>query len=713
MEEKRSSNHGDSNRRAMSLWLLRHKKARSRRVARSLGRDYRREENRATVFKLAALLTFLVLGISTIGGMAFSVYSKDLPSPEMLASRKVFQSVRILDRNGVLLYEAFDPETGRRTSVPLDTISQNMIMATLAIEDASFFENPGFDIKGVVRAAMLNAASGRIVSGGSTITQQVARNALLADKERQEQTLSRKAKEAILAFQINQEFSKEKILETYLNEVYYGNMAYGVEAAAYTYFGKHASDLTLAESAMIAGFVSAPSDYDPYLHPEVAKKRQSHVLDLLAKHKFVEPEVVEQARQEELKFVDPLVQLRAPHFVMYVREELEKKFGKEFTYTSGLVVTTTLDYDLQQAGEKIVKDRVATFKVYGASNAALVSLDPHTGGILAMVGSADYYDDKIDGSVNVTTNLRSPGSSIKPIMYVAAFARGFSPSSIVLDSPGSFAMGAGTYTPRNYDGGFRGPITIRRALAGSLNVPAIRTLNAIGVPAMIEQAKQMGITTFKPNEYFGLPLTVGGVEVKILEEVGAYSVFAAQGVKHDITPFLTITDGKGNNIQTLDPRGTQVIEPARVYLITSILTDNDSRAYVFGPNSPLILPDRPVAAKTGTSENLVDFLTMGFTPDVVTGVWVGNTDGRKMSSGDGVNTAAKIWHDFMVEANKGLPVKQFERPPGVVEAPVCEQPGGKIAGRTTDVFIEGQVPVCQPKPQPAAPAEPAQPDKLQ
>ncbi|MFQ5596296.1 MAG: transglycosylase domain-containing protein, partial [Anaerolineae bacterium] len=597
---------------------------------------------------------------------------------------------------------------GRRTRVTLDELPANVRQAVIAVEDVNFYSNPGVDVRGITRAALQMARQRRIVSGGSTITQQLARAVLLSQEERTQRTFSRKLRESVLALRITRAFSKDQILEMYLNEVYFGQLAYGVEAAAQTYFGKPARELDLAEAALLAGLIQSPAAYNPLVDIDAARRRQAVALDLMEKAGFVTPEEADLAKAEQLHFTGGNVPLRAPHFVTYVRNLLEAKYGAEQVNHGGLHVTTTLDLDLQARAEAIIRRRMAELNAhkpgkpdYNVSDAALVAIDPHTGEILAMVGSADYFNEKIDGAVNVALANRQPGSAIKPITYATAFENGcrsdigywildigystpntqypipniqlpntqypcFTPATVLSDVPTTFLTKENEpYRPMNYDRMWHGPISLRRALATSSNMIAVKVLNAVGVEAMIDTAEALGITTLTDRERYGLALTLGGGEVKLLELTAAYAAFANAGLRVAPQALLSVMSAgepgaaypiPNTQYPIPNTQHTQAISPQVAYLITNILSDDESRLPAFGENSVLKL-SRPAAAKTGTTSDWRDNWTIGYTPDLAVGVWVGNADNTPMRFISGITGAGPIWHDFMEEALRGKPAR--------------------------------------------------------
>jgi len=638
---------------------------------------------------LAILSTLLITS-------AIAIYQwllVDLPDPNQLYQHTTAPSTKIYDRNNVLLYEISDPHQGMHTPLKLTEIPRWCSQATIATEDATFYQNPGVDLWAILRALYINYEGGEVLSGGSTITQQLARNLLLSPQERSQINLTRKLREAMLAWRIARNYSKDEILTLYLNEAYYGNLAYGIEAASRSYFGKHAAELDLAECAMLAGLPQSPANYNPLENLAKAQARQSVVLDLMLKNNFITAEDAESARHEQLGFAPIAFPIKAPHFVMYIRGQLERTFGLEAIYKQGLEVHTTLDLNMQNTAQRVVQYRLADLTKpregeppRNVHNAAVIILDPYTGEILTMLGSPDYFDATIDGAVNATTAYRQPGSSIKPLNYAAAFDpataakygyQPLTPATMMVDVRTAFVTAEGApYVPENYDRTWRGPVLLRPSLASSYNLVAVKVLDYIKLDTLVDVARNLGITTFD-NKHFGLSLTLGGGEVKLIELTTTYAAFANGGRKIEPIAITRITDHDGNLIyqsdQTINP-GQQVLDERTAYLITDILSDNDARRSTFGAGSPLHLT-RPAAAKTGTTQDWRDNWTVGYTPDLVTGVWVGNANNEPMQHVSGVTGAAPMWHDIMEELHKGRPVKQFKRPDGLVEVTVCSENG--------------------------------------
>jgi 1A family penicillin-binding protein len=639
------------------------------------------------------ILILLLAGVFLLMGFAYWYLLSDLPTSDSLITRASPDTTKIYDRNGRLLYEVLDPRAGRRTRVSLRDLPSYLRHAVIAVEDASYYENPGLDLAGIARSLFQNISAGEIVAGGSTITQQLAREVLLSKEERESRSLTRKLREAVLALQMTRSYSKDQILEMYLNEAYFGQLAYGVEAAARVYFGKSARDLDLAESALLAGLIQSPATYDPLVNYDAARSRQGIVLALMVKKGFINFADAQLAQAESLHFASttPQTTLRAPHFVSYVRSLLEEEYGAERVNRGGLQVVTTLDLDLQERAQTIVqrqlreltrRSREEGAPDYNVHDAALVALDPATGQILAMVGSADYFDESIDGAVNVVMANRQPGSAIKPITYATAFARDYTPATVLSDVPTTFlTKEEQPYEPQNYDRVWHGPISLRQALATSSNMVAVKVLDHVGLEAMLETAKSLGISTFNDSDRFGLALTLGGGEVKLLELTAAYAAFADQGAPVHPVAILSVQDTTKDGLaMTESPYSSSLrderslVSPQVAYLITSILSDDAARIPAFGEDSMLRL-SRPAAAKTGTTTDFRDNWALGYTPDLAVGVWVGNADNTPMYKITGITGAGPIWHDFMDEALKAVLAREFKRPPGLFDLEICETSG--------------------------------------
>ena len=636
-----------------------------------------------------AVVAALVV-LAVVGTALYQYYSRDLPEPGALATHRPFETTRIYARDGTtLLYELFDG--GQRTVIPLADVPWALKAATVAVEDAGFFTNPGVDLRGIVRAFYLNR-EGEVLSGGSTITQQLVRNVLLPPEERAEQSYRRKIREAILALHLSRQFSKDQVLAMYLNEIYYGNMAYGVEAAAQSYFGRGARTLNLPEAALLAGLPQSPTTLNPLLDPQAAKARQRIVLDLMVKQGYIDEQQALAAYAQPIALSPSAVDIHHPHWVFYVRDLLERQFGPELVYRGGLRVVTTLDPALQELATQTAREQIAALAERNAHNAAVVVVDPASAEILAMVGSVDYNNTAIDGQVNVALAPRQPGSALKPLVYAAALDRGWTPATIIWDTPTDFGGG---YKPQNYDNTFHGPQRLRMALAGSLNIPAVKALEYVGLPSFLDMAHAMGITTLQEREKYGLAVALGAGEVRLLDLANTYATFANGGRAREPVALLRVTTGRGETLLSAEPSRGKPVWGARsqqiAYLITDILSDNDARAPIFGPNSVMRLDgDRPAAVKTGTSNDFKDSWAVGYTPDLVVGTWVGNTDNTPMAEVAGANGAGQIWRAIMEQTHAGKPVQPFERPEGIVEASICAADGRPADGcsdQVTEVFL--------------------------
>ncbi|MFZ5391390.1 MAG: penicillin-binding protein [Patescibacteria group bacterium] len=624
------------------------------------------------------LLSVFILSGLLIGAAIFAWVSQDLPSPEGIARRTVSQSTKIYDRTGqTVLYDIHGNE--RRTSIELSDIPDYLKQATLTAEDRNFYEHQGFRFTSLVRSVLVNLIRGRRAQGGSTITQQFIKNAVLTN----EKSYVRKIKELILAYQIEQRFSKDQILKLYLNEIPYGSTAYGVEAAAEMVFGKKSKDLNLAESALLAALPQSPTYYSPWgSHVDELIKRQHYILDNMAEQGYISDEQSQEAKKTTLNFKPRRESIIAPHFVFFVKEQLAKIYGEKTIEQGGLKIITTLDLDKQKAAEESIAEGQTKNKNYNAGNASLVALEPTTNQILAMVGSADYFNDSIQGQVNVAIRPRQPGSSFKPIVYGLAFEQGFTPNSLIYDVQTTFKSNPKDYTPNNYDGQERGPINLRRALAGSLNIPAVKLLYLTGLNNVLKLAQELGYSTLNDPSRFGLSLVLGGAEVSLLEHTSAYATFAREGISKPISYIIKIEDSGGQTLQEFkDQAGSRVLSAETCQTLSDILSDNQARSYIFGEQNHLTLPDRLVAAKTGTTNNYHDAWTMGYTPDLAVGVWVGNSDNTAMKNGaDGSVVAAPIWQNFFKKTLPHLKNTPFNKPPDKNnDKPMLN---GSLAGQT-------------------------------
>ena len=632
-------------------------------------------------------LKFVILGFLVVFlGVLYFVF-KDFPSLNSLSAGLNQPSVRITDRNGRLLYEILPQEGGRNAVLSFDKIPQCMKDATVAVEDKNFYTNPGVDFGGIMRAFWINLRGGETIAGGSTITQQVARTLLLSQDERTERTLRRKLREAVLAWQMTRRFSKEEILALYLNQVNYGGMAYGVEAAARTYFGKPAANLLLPECALLAGLPQAPGLYNPFTNPHLAKERQDVVLGLMQAQGFISEQEQVEAESAPLSYNPAPYPIEAPHFVWIVRDQLDRLLAEgKLDPRQSLVVRTTLDLDFQHTAEAAVTRQVDAFKqedpvtAHNVNNAAVVALDPHTGDILALVGSADYFDASIFGAVDMATSPRQPGSSFKPFIYAQALdlhqPGPWTAATAIMDVTSTFITHDGSpYTPRNYDGLEHGPVSVRQALASSLNVPAVLALDKVGIENTTSLAQRLGITSLENPQEYDLSLALGGGTISLLQLTTAYATFADQGVFTGNYAILDVHDADGNLLYTQErtpPR--QIFDPRVTWLISDILSDDRARVLGFGLNSTLKI-DRTAAVKTGTTTNFHDNWTIGYTPDLLVGVWVGNSNYEAMHNVTGLSGAAPIWHEIMRTILQGHPDQPFVRPDGLVQVEVCDLSG--------------------------------------
>ena len=607
----------------------------------------------AFIYRVLKLILLLIV----IGTLYFLWLSRDLPNPNKLMDRDIPESTKIYDRAGeTILYEIHGDQ--KRTIVKLEEVPDYVKWATITAEDRTFYQHHGFNVLAIARSLILNPLLGKRIAGGSTLTQQLVKNAILTN----ERSVARKIKEFVLAYRIEQKFSKDEILQLYLNEIPYGSTAYGIEAAARRYFGLSAKDLNLAQAAALAALPKAPTYY--YNNRDALAARQEYILKEMQKLGYVTDGQLKDALAFDFKFKEQNADIIAPHFVMYVKERLSEKYGEQVIEREGFKIYTTLDLDKQKIAEEVLQKQAAeNEKNYNGSNAALVSIDPKTGQILAMVGSRDYFNEEIDGQVNVVTRPRQPGSSLKPLVYAMVFAKGYTPDTILYDVVTNFAASGKPYEPHNYDSKEHGPVTMRQALAGSLNIPAVKALYLAGVSQVIEQAQAMGYTTLTDPDRYGLSLVLGGGEVKLLEHTAAYGVFAREGEYRPPVAILKIEDRNGKVLEEYQEE-KKVVMPAKIArLVNDILSDNGARAFIFGAQNWLTLKNRPVAAKTGTTNDYKDAWTIGYTPSLVTGVWVGNNDGTEMKRGaDGSKIAAPIWHDYMQRVLGNGPVEYFNQP---------------------------------------------------
>src|ERR687885_444247 len=707
-----------------------------------IARDYRDRTNASGRFRsplvIGSGLLVAMIGVGLMGifvllqgaATGYAMLTRDLPSLSEISNHASFKTAQIFDRKGQLLWEFYDPDGGKRTVVPLNEISQNLIDATLAAEDAFFYQHRGVDLRATIRSALLTG-SGASQTGASTITQQLVRNVIMSPEERKQVTVTRKLREIILAYQLDEKLPKDDILEMYLNEVYYGNQSYGVEAAAQSYFDKHARDLDVAEAALIAGLVQSPSEYDPTRRdvprtadgiPIATKERQAYVLEQMTRHGFITEQQARDAYAEHIAIKTRQVELKAPHWVMYVRDVVEQQYGPRTLYQGGLKIYTTLDNDYNDKMQQVLQDSKPTIATQGATNVAQIAVNPKTGEILAFNGSLDYNDESIDGQVNILTSERQPGSSIKPVVYGTAFLKGWAPGTPIDDQPTCWRdTPTHQWCPGNFDSIFHGPTTVRSALGNSLNIPAVKTLDFVGVDPAIEQGTKMGITTWAPDsgKTFGLSLTLGGAEVKPIDMAQVYATLANNGLKIPLVAITRIVDAEGTVLQDYKgPQGEQVIYPRAAYMITSTLGDPTAKLFTYGPNTPLVLrqnddpkgPLWPSASKTGTTDNYRDTWTDGYTPNLAIVVWVGNADGHPMKQTLSTLTAAKVWPASMKMSFDyfHMQPEDFPRPEGLVERQVCGdtrmRPGAPLCWN--DLFFTESAPpaTAQVGPRPAPPA---------
>jgi membrane peptidoglycan carboxypeptidase len=698
-------------------------------------------------------VTTIVLVLVVAVGIGFATYNsltaELIPRLESIKGRTTFETSRLYDRNGKILYEFFG--TGRRTKVSLTNISKQLIGGTISIEDKTFFTNPGVDWLGIARAAFRSASAGEVVGGGSTISQQVIKQVVLTEQERatdMQSKLRRKVLELVMAQELSRQYSKAEILELYLNEIYYGNLAYGIEAAANTYFKTSADKLTLPQAALLAGMPQLPSVYDPYLYitnntlPGVTlgngwlnpnyqldadlaptKWRQIAVLRQMVDNNYVTEAEAVDAIQQDLVFAGQAVPINAPHFVFYVRNQLEELYGPQFA-TLGYAIYTTIDLELQQTAQTLAAERIDSLKERNIHNAAVVVLQPNTGQVLAMVGSVDYnrsettttegYEGNVlDGQVNVTTNLRQPGSALKPFTYISAMEQGMTPASILWDVKKTFpSMGTDRYEPKNYNGKWNGPVRMRQSVANSLNMPAIEALKYAGIGNTIDLFQRAGITSLKRGEgFYGLALTLGGGEVTPLDLTTAYNTLASNGHYYPPVAILKVVNATGETIsQYTPPVTTAVINPELVSIMADMMSDDNARAGIWGTNSKLKL-SRPAAVKTGTSNDWRDAWALGFTPYVTIGVWTGNNNNEPTGKVESLTGGGMIWRNLMEYifanerlnallaepfADQQLPIN-FARANGLQELPICALPGA-FNNRNTELFTRTMLPLPVPPP---------------
>jgi penicillin-binding protein 1C len=683
------------------------------------------------------LTTFLVIFVVVATGVAttygiYTSYAAQLPDASVIEEQQdEFETVRIYDRTGeYLLYESIDPRPfkGDRSYLALQEMSPWVYKASVALEDRNFWENPGINARGLFRAFASNLQGGA-VQGGSSITQQLIKNIIIAPEERAQQSYARKIKEVILALEVTRRYPKEKILEWYLNYNYYGNLAYGIEAASQVYFGKSSTELSLAEAAMLAAIPQFPA-LNPIDNPEDAKRRQVVTLNAMAEAGVITQAEADAAAQVELGLRTSVAErfdiLTAPHFALYVLERIKDEFNTAedpfFIWRNGLEVYTTIDVELQKYAEQIAREQVAKLYEQGknASNGAVVVLNNDTGEILAMVGSLDYNNDEIDGQVNVATSERQPGSSFKPIVYLTALEEGQTAATMILDVATAFPESDGSYyRPENYDRQYHGPVSLRNALARSYNIPAVKVLDDVGVADALRMAHRLGINGLNRGlGFYGLSLVLGGGEVTLLDQTYAYSVLGNGGTMvgepvlpeqvrpgfRNLNPVATlqVRDSKGNVLKKYEaPDAERVVNADIAYVLADMMSDDVARAPAFGANTDLTLSDRKVAAKTGTTNGFKDNWTMGFTPQYTVGVWVGNTDNESMENVTGLSGAAPIFNAVMSRLHEGKPVEWYERPPAIVDRTICT-PSGLLpssscpgSAQRNEIFVAGTEPSAE------------------
>jgi len=666
----------------------------------------------------------ILLGVMVAGIFAiifiFAYFSRELPNPNQLLERSFELSTRFYDRNDKLLYEVYGDKN--RTLIKLSEVSPNVAHATLSVEDSEFYLHKGYSIKGIIRA-LKNTIFGGDLQGGSTITQQAIKNTLLT----QERTVVRKIKELILSLQLENRYTKDEILQMYLNESPYGGLNYGIYSAAKAYFNKDPKDLTISESAYLAGLTQSPSYYSQFgSNPEAGIERRNYVLYLMnergwvdgdGKRHYLSDEDYENAKNEVLNFDTAKIPLEAPHFTYYVKQYLVEILGQEAVEMGGLKVKTTLDLDTQKLAQEIVADEISASENLNVYNGSMVVIDPKDGGILAMVGSKGYNLDpypkdcvsggtgenscKFDPYVNVALAKRQPGSAIKPITYATMLSQGYTAAYPLVDVPTKFEGSSPDrpYEPVNYDGKFRGVMSLRKSLGNSLNIPAVKALKIVGIDNMIDQAEKMGIKTFTDRERYGLALTLGGGETRLLELTGAFSVFAAKGVYKEPNPIIEVTNQKGDIVYKPSLVERRALSEEVAFIISDILSDDGARSDAFGAGSLLNVPGRQVAVKTGTTDDKRDNYAIGFTPSVVVGVWVGNSNNEKMNPyiASGISGATPVWRRFMMEYLEGKDIEKFQNPPTVEKMEVDRLTGGlpyKDFDKRSEWFAENTKPTA-------------------
>lgn len=675
-----------------------------KKVFKKLRRRYKRKEKviryRTSFFYkfkyviLGFFIAFLFIFLPAL----FFIFISDLPSPTNLSVGLIPKTTKIYDRNGALLYEIYANQN--RTIVKLDQIPGYLKNGTIAIEDRDFYNHPGFDIRGILRALISDLRNSDNLQGGSTITQQLVKSAFLSS----EPSVMRKIREVALAFWTERKYTKNQILEMYFNYVPYGGTAWGVESASEIYFGKSVKDLDLAQSAFLAGLPQAPSIYSPYSSASGSlswKQRQKEVLDAMVRSRFITQQQAREAYDEQLVFRPQQIPLRAPHFVMYVKNLLEQKYGISEVERGGLQVRTSLDLATQDSVQKIVSDEVAQDQYLNITNGAALITNPRNGDILAMVGSRDYFDSARDGNVNLTTALRQPGSTIKVVTYSLALSNGYTEETILEDSPLTIKTDTEIYTPVNYDGKFRGKIPLRLALGNSFNLPPVRLAQKFGVKAIVEQGQKMGISSWKDPSKYGISITLGGADTTMMDLATVFGTIAYGGQRVNPDPILEVKNANGQLLYKKDPAPVRVLDAGVAFIMTDILSDNNNRLIEFGTNTPLILPGKKVAVKTGTTDEKRDNWTIGFTPDILVATWVGNNDNSPMNPAlaSGITGAAPMWNKIMSAQLSGKADAQFLVPPNIVSKFCNGRVSYFIRGTENSVSCSGQL-FSSPSPKP-------------
>lgn len=642
----------------------------------------------------------LVMILSSI--VFYEVIIKDLPDPKTLSKRHQLLTTQIYDRNGVLLYKLYKDEN--RTLVPLSKVPTNLINAVIAIEDKNFYEHYGFSLSGTLRAAITNIKNPEELQGGSTITQQLIKNTLLTKQK----SVVRKIKEVILAVEAESIYTKDSILEMYLNEVGFGGPVYGVQAASQFYFDKNVSDLNLAEASFLAGLPQAPTRLSPFgVSKELGKARQKKVLDSMVENGYINSDQAITTYNEELTFSDPKTKILAPHFVGYITDMLLREYGEDI-FSKGYQITTSIDLDLQTLAQNAINGELKRINNLGVTNGAAIITNPSTGEILAMVGSKNFFDKTIDGQVNMTTSLRQPGSTVKPINYALAFENGLSPSTMIQDAPISINIFGTIYSPTNYDNRYHGTISLREALANSYNIPAVKLLMQNGIQNMARTATRMGITTWDDQSRFGPSMTLGSLEVKMTDMAEAYGTFANQGIRVPLKSIIEIRDSSGKKLtneqcdkfyysKDYSCIPEYVLKQSTAYLITDILKDPAARSQAFGINSILNVKNQEIAVKTGTSNSLRDNWTIGYTTDYLVASWVGNNNNMPMNRvASGITGASPIWHtifESITKENKHT----FKKPDSIVTLPICRTTGSLACKECPSIKIESYPVGSEPK----------------